>query len=443
MPRSNRVPRALTAGHVLAAGILLGIAASPAAGQEPPPQATETSRREPCAYVKGGELVRVLASCPDDACPSSERIEVGSLRLGPYDEPFPRVSCAPGQITIGSKDDALTLRWNTTTQRFELLGAITERIEALERAREGTRGALEEAAGLARRLGWAPDFAGAWFGRVALVVAREEIARGRWSDAAATLSSYQPFLEQLGMNVQRDALTARLAATEKDSAPLRLVRLRKVGTIENTPALPPASDPTVFWRDRRLCVRQEDGSATMRCFDSTSGRWAAREQVPALPAGLVALPGGGPCPDSYSLPSAVVPGRCGQFAADRVLAAGSGPMVILEGVTPGTAARWSRDGESPLSPAEAARLASGSLGSRLVAAGEYVFFGGSSYRPIANPQKRWEVVDRLPDGSVADPAFPALASPDGTSVLLLGPRSGARGFTLWIGTVERTTAPHR
>jgi hypothetical protein len=126
---------------------------------------------------------------------------------------------------------------------------------------------------------------------VELVILRGDIQRGDLDPAINRLhevldSPVDDTINRYGKQLMDSANDLKRA-----SQPAVLAEARKIGKLPAAPFYPPLDSPTVFWRDKVLCVVQEDKQATarMRSYDPQSGKWGKAVAVKFQETGVSRL----------------------------------------------------------------------------------------------------------------------------------------------------------
>lgn len=450
---SRAIPAGSTTGTSRGRARFLLLLAASIASAAAGARATAAERVEPCPFRKGGtaahateESCGATGSCSSDWSITVDglRIEDRGLGLQPAD-----VRCAPGEIVVLSKGgDAAPVRlvFDAARRTFRLAPEVRARLDEASRMPAGPA-AADAARRLLLGLSYVAPVAGRTLYDAALVAARQQLAAGRWYEARHTLEMWTSAPPDRASAQQRAALAA--AAAQASASGILRATPRRIGKIVRLPSLPPFDEPTIFWRGDTLCVVQEDDAAGMRCHDPARGRWGPVEpSVRPAAAGLAragAAPGcGGPERVTPRGGDASAHDGCGLFAPEDVVAAASGPRVVIasDGLR-----LWTRDGERAIDAAEATAIARDTPGSRIAGGGRAILLDGVRYHVAGKPETIWTLTAE-PAGRDDDwTDLPAIASPDQRFVVAFssGRTQPADGFTLWMFAVDgdRGEAPRR
>lgn len=219
---------------------------------------------------------------------------------------------------------------------------------------------------------------------------------------------------------------------KKALQPAVLAEARKIGKLLAAPFYPPLDSPTVFWRDKVLCVVQEDKqpAARMRTYDPRSGKWGKPVAVKYPETGLSKLynipewAGGTedePCQFCWPKPS----GKPDETDCRFMTCVPALLLDIPEGGSVDSLEHRKRAGGAP-------------------AAGNsrYEFRDEGALFPIGKDSVSWKL---FPDGlrfqtrqqSLSwDSSYPVVVSPDQEWVAYALEAKDGKGMELWVGRLK-------
>jgi hypothetical protein len=448
----------------------LVIPAVPAPGSAEQEQPRPAEASAPCPISREGPpatlRVRTETGCGGSsaACVTSQRLEIEvpgaeerpfsfGRNVGEREGERPRidVTCEPGRLAfVPLSGKPVVFAVDAGGTRMDLDPAVGTELEALWNEPPG--------AARARRVAEIKEVledlsrVGPGGPAVHLLQAREELAAGRLAAFEETIRSSHCAAAEDPAASRCKALVAERTALGERTQPVRLVGGKRLGVVSGWPSLPftlpeppdaTATRPEIFWRSRALCVGQEDGSGTMRCYDVERGRWGAREPL---------VPRSGRPTLGYFMwnrqtctaeEGEEVDGPC--YGCDGCWGIASVPqrrMILRIDRKLHLVARAPEPEKPPvarpISAPEATALLATSGGSVLCGGARLEFGVGNELHELANPQQRWHPLPALQGGEEWSTHVEPLVSPDQRHVVAFTqPASGKMApGALWLFRIE-------
>ncbi|WP_257455496.1 hypothetical protein [Archangium lipolyticum] len=263
---------------------------------------------------------------------------------------------------------------------------------------------------------------------------REQVVAGDWRRVEELLNrdslAAWPDVAAAVREVERTVEEGR-----RKSQPLRAQTPRRIGKVLEVPTLAPHGPPGLFWRGRELCMRQQDVSGQLRCYDTTRHRWGELEPVPPSLAerfldfqpggcGLTCLGevcSGGRSEEASPFLGRVVDGRLVYFSSGRWLA-----------------------GERALSPKEVSAEFAHGVGGPVLGGGRYLTWKGDLVIPTSPRDSRsWHLFSAPPPGPEGGYWKALLVSPDQRQVAAISAEGGPDHwqYVLWVAPITPVQAP--